>query len=170
MKSIIADLQDQAVEAIETGLTDSGGNQHIKVELLHTDDEIRLGEYIADNERRIGRIPHAFVYAGNVVFQDADSTGKFVTAQIPMRVFVATRDNSTNDQEIQHRKASKWSFYVAAALAGEEARSTATNSAFFREPNVEPISNTERSSLWEVRLTVEINMDTELILTELDNE
>jgi hypothetical protein len=170
MKSIIADLQDQAVEAIETGLTDSGGNQHIKVELLHTDDEIRLGEYIADNERRIGRIPHAFVYAGNVVFQDSDSTGTFATVEVPVRVFVATRDNSTNDQEIQHRKASKWSVYVAAALAGEPARMTGTNTAYFTDPNVEPISNTERSSMWEVRLTVEMNMDTELILSELDNE
>jgi len=170
MKSIVADLQDQAVEAIESGLTDSNGDQHIKVTILHTDDELRLAEYIADNERRIGRVPHAFVYAGNVVFQDADSTGTFVTAEIPVRVFVATRDNSTNDQEIQHRKASKWSVYVASALAGEPAQSTGTNTGYFGDPNVEPISNTERSSMWEVRLTVEINMDTELILAELDNE
>jgi len=170
MKSIVADLQDQAVEAIESGLTDSNGDQHIKVKILHTDDELRLAEYIADNERRIGRVPHAFVYAGNVVFQDADSTGTFVTAEIPVRVFVATRDNSTNDQEIQHRKASKWSVYVASALAGEPAQSTGTNTGYFEDPNVEPISNTERSSMWEVRLTVEINMDTELILAELDNE
>jgi hypothetical protein len=170
MKSIVADLQDQAVSAIEDGLTDSDGDQHIKVELLHTDDELRIADYIADNERRIGRIPHAFVYAGSVVFQEADSTGTFATVQIPLRVFVATRDNSVNDQEIQHRKASKWSVYVAAALAGEPAQSTGTNTAYFRDPNVEPITNTERSSMWEVRLTVEINMDTDLILTELDNE
>jgi hypothetical protein len=170
MKSIVADLQDQAVSAIEDGLTDSDGDQHIKVELLHTDDELRIADYIADNERRVGRIPHAFVYAGSVVFQEADSTGTFATVEIPLRVFVATRDNSTNDQEIQHRKASKWSVYVAAALAGEPAQSTATNTAYFRDPNVEPITNTERSSMWEVRLTVEINMDTDLILTELDNE
>lgn len=170
MKSIIADLQDQAVDAIKTGLTDSNGGQHINVEILHTDDELRIGEYIADNERRIGRIPHAFVYAGNVVFQEADSTGRFATVQVPVRVFVATRDNSRNDQEIQHRKASKWSVYVAAALAGEPAQSTGTNTAYFEDPNVEPITNTERSSMWEVRLTVEINLDTELILTELDNE
>jgi hypothetical protein len=170
MKSIIADLQDQAVAAIERGLTDSNGEQHIMVELLHTDDEIRIGQYIADNERRVGQIPHAFVYAGNVVFQEADSTGTFATVQVPVRVFVATRDNSTNDQEIQHRKASKWSVYVAAALAGEPAQTTATNTAYFEDPNVEPITNTERSSMWEVRLTVEINLDTELILKELDNE
>lgn len=170
MKSIIADLQDQAVEAIKTGLTDSNDEQHIHVELLHTDDEIRIGDYVADNEKRIGRIPHAFVYAGSVVFQDADSTGTFATVEIPLRVFIATRDNSVNDQELQHRKASKWSLYVAAALAGESAQSTATNTAHFRDPNVEPIANTERSSLWEVRLTVEMNIDTELILNELDNE
>lgn len=170
MKSIIADLQDQAVSAIENGLTDSNGSQHIKVELLHTNDEIRLAEYIANNERRIGRIPHAFVYAGNVVFQEADSTGTFATVQLPVRVFLATRDNSANDQELQHRKASKWAVYVASALAGAEAQSTGTNTAYFEDPNVEPISNTERSSLWEVRLTLELNMDTELILSELDNE
>jgi len=170
MDSIIADVQDQAVAAIEDGLTDSGGSQHMKVELLHTEDEFRIADYIADNERRIGRIPHAFVYAGSVIFQESDSTGTFATVEIPLRVFVATRDNSTNDQEIQHRKASKWSVYVAAALAGEPAQTTATNETYFRDPNVEPISNTERSSLWEVRLTVEINMDTELILSELDNE
>jgi len=170
MKSIIADLQDQAVSAIESGLTDSNGDQHIKVELLHTDDELRIADYIADNERRVGRIPHAFVYAGSVVFQDGDSTGTLATVEVPVRVFIATRDNSTNDQEIQHRKASKWSVYVAAALAGEPAQSTGTSTAYFEDPNVEPITNTERSSMWEVRLTVEINLDTDLILTELDNE
>jgi hypothetical protein len=170
MKSIIADLQDQAVSAIEDGLTDPDGNQHMKVELIHTDNEVLIAEYIADNERRVGRIPHAFVFAGSIVFQNADSTGMMATVEVPLRVFVASRDNSTNDQRIQHRKASKWSVYVAAALAGEPAQSTATNTAYFRDPNVEPISNTERSSLWEVRLTVEINVDTDLILTELDNE
>ncbi len=170
MKSIVADLQDQAVEAIRSGLTDSNGEQHARVEIIHTEDEVRIAEYIADNERRVARIPHAFVYAGTVVFQEADSTGTFATVEIPVRVFIATRDNSTNDQEIQHRKASKWSVYVASALAGEPAQSTGTNTAYFRNPNVEPISNTERSSMWEVRLNVEINMDTDLILTELDNE
>jgi|APHM01.1.fsa_nt_gi hypothetical protein len=170
MKSIIADVQDQAVQAIEDGVTDSAGDQHMRVELIHSEDEFRLAEYIADNERRIGRIPHAFVYAGSVVFESADSTRRFATVQIPLRVFVATRDKSASDQEIQHRKASKWCVYVAAALAGQPVRSIGTNTAYFEEPSVEPISNTERSSMWEVRLTTEINMDTDLILSELDNE
>lgn len=170
MKSIIADIQDQAVSAIEDGLTDSDGDQHVKVEFIHTEDELRIAEYISDNERRIARIPHAFVYAGTADFQEADSTGTFVTVQIPIRVFIATRDNSTEDQEIQHRKASKWSVYVASALVGESAQASGTNTAYFREPNVEPISNTERSSMWEVRLTAEVNLDTDLILTELNNE
>jgi hypothetical protein len=138
--------------------------------MLHTDDEFELADYISDNQRRVGRIPHAFVYGGSVVFQDADSTGTFVTAEMPFRIFVATRDASSNDQEIQHRKASKWALYVAAALSGEAVKGEGTNQAYLEEPNVEPISNTEQVALWEVRLTVTINLDTELILNQLDNE
>lgn len=170
MKSIIADFQDQAAEAIREGVTDSNGNQHMKVEIIHTEDEFRIADYIADNERRIGRIPHAFVYAGNLIFQESDTTRQMSTLQLPIRTFIATRDTSVNDQEIQHRKASKWAVYVAAALSGQPAQATATNTTYFRDPNVEVISNTERSAMWEVRLTLEFNMDTELILTELDNE
>lgn len=170
MESIIADLQRQVVSVIEEGVTNQDGDQYMKVEPIHTDNEIRLGQYVADNERRIGRIPHAFVFAGNVTFNTSDTTNQFLTVDIPIRVFVATRDASMNDQDIQHKKASKWSIYTAAAMAGKRVRMTATNDVYLDDPNVEVITNTERSSIWEVRVTVNPNIDTELILQEIENE
>lgn len=170
MDSIIGDLQDQVVSLIEQGVTDSSGDQHMNVEMLYNEDELELADYIAENERRIGRIPHAFVFAGSADFQDNDSSGLMTIFQVPVRIFVAVRDQARQNQKVQHRLGSKWCMYVAAALAGEDVRMTGTNTAYIQNLNVEAIANTERSAVWEVRTTLQINIDTELILQELDSE
>lgn len=170
MQNIITDIQDQVVSSIEDSLTDSDGSQHMSVERIYTQDEFAIADFVADNDRRIARIPHAFVFVGTLNFVEADSTGRAATVEAPVRVFVATRDASTSNQQIQHDKAAKWSTYVAAALAGTPIQSKGTNTAYVMDPNVEPLGNTERNALWEVRLNIELVLDSEIILQEIDNE
>jgi len=170
MESILADIQDQVVSHVEDGVTDSDGDQHMAVEMIYTDDEFEIAEYIADHERRISQIPHAFVFAGTAVFEGQDSTRRMQQLEVPVRVFVAARNASTENQQVQHRLASKWSVYVAAAVAGKRVRTTGTSDAYLEDVNVESIANIERSALWEVRFTVPLNLDTDDILLEIDNE
>jgi len=170
MDSIIGDVQDQIVGHIENGVTDSKGDQHMRVEGIYTEDEFEIAEYIANNERRIGRIPHAFVHVGSATFAGQDSTRRFQQLTISARVFVATRNTSTNNQQAQQRTGSKWSVYVASSLAGRSVQSVGTNTAYLEGVNVETIANTERSALWEVRTSIPLSLSTDDILGELDNE
>jgi len=170
MDSVLADIQDQVVAHIEDGVTDSGGDQHMRVETIYTDDEFEIAEYIGDNERRIGRIPHAFVFVGSAGFAGQDSTQRLQRLSILVRTFVATRNTSVNDQQAQHRLAGKWCVYVAASMAGRRVQAEGTNAAYLEDVNIESIGNSERSAMWEVRCSISLNLSTDEILLQIDNE
>ena len=170
MDSILGDIRDQIVGHIEDGVTDSAGDQHMRVEGIYTEDEFEIAEYVADNERRIGRIPHAFVYVGSAAFAAQDSTRRLQRLEVAARTFVATRNTSTNNQQAQQRTGSKWSIYVASSLAGRSVQSVGTSVAYLEDVSVEAIANTERSALWEVRVSIPLNVSTDDILSEIENE
>lgn len=170
MNSIIRTIQEEVVDHIESGLTDSDGNQHMRVEHFHTGDEFEVTDFVADHQRRVGQIPHAFVFVGTATFQDQDSTARLQQVQVPVRVFVATRHNSAEDQRVQHQLGSKWSIYTAAALAGQPINTTGIAESYPVNMNVESLVNVEAWALWEVRFNVPISLDTDDILAQIDNE
>lgn len=170
MQQIITDIQNQTVDHIQSGLTDDNGSQHAKVELIHTEDEFEIADFVAENQRKIGRVPHAFVFVGNMTFQDQDTTHRLQQVDVPVRVFVAVRDSSQNNERVQHRLAGKWCVYVASALAGKEIDVGGMAPAYLADVNVENIVNIEEWALWEVNFNVRMNMDTDDILSQLSSE
>jgi len=170
MDSIYSGVQEEVVDTLSSQLTDSGGDQHMNVVPIHTEDEFEIAEYVADHERRVGRIPHAFVFVGSSQFDSRDSSNRMPSITVPVRVFVAVRNNSINDQHAQYKLASKWSTYVATALIGTQVTVTGSAPAYLGQMNVNSIANTESSALWEVNLTLNLNIDADVILAELENE
>lgn len=170
MDSILADVQDQIIESIRDGMTDSGGDQHMKVEFLHSSDEFEIAEDIDNGEWRVGRIPHALVYVGTASFAGQDSTRRLQQFDVPVRVFVATANTSIQSRKVQHRMGGKWSTYVAAALAGVSVETEGSNLAYLEDVNVESIVDMEEWSLWEVRMNIPLNLDTDVILAQLESE
>ena len=167
MDSLLESLRSQTVAHIENGLTDSDGNQKIHVEKVYTGDEFEITEYVSENERNVARIPHAFVWVGTVNFQGSDSSRELFRVQIPVRTFLATRDDSVQGQNAQYEIGSKWAMFIIAALAGQRFGTDSTDRQVLDSPTVESIVNTERLALWEVRFTLQLNVETTHILDQL---
>lgn len=169
--NIISDIQDQIVDRLQNALVQKSGNSHMRVVRVDTNDEVEVAQWVYDNESNISKYPHAFVYTGPVSASEQDASRRMPTYEVTIRVFIAVRNASHENQEAQKRLADKWSLYVASALNGYRVGvDPYTADQQIDSIDITAIANTERSALWDLTMNVNLETDFDAILNNVTNE
>lgn len=161
---LLSSLQDSIIEHLESDLGPKGAY----IDRSETEDEIRLGNWIADNMGSVARHPHLFVYTGTIDLRGVDSTMRMPQVTLPVRVFVMTRDASSKNEEAQKRLADKWSLAAVSSLHGARfGDDTVTNDGLVQDLAVNPLGNGEDAAMWEVSFNLDLNIDLDLVLNNI---